>query len=634
MEKTTLVVVIRGWCSTGDFLLFGQPGGEIPASFVSAIESQLPLVEVWCPQLEMDMFSSRSPESLSKDLFTQLEKKLAHSPHVSSIVLIGFSSGSLLARRVFCMAHGADLDGTVNSDLATPWSHLIDRMVILSGITRGWEYSSASPAHVRFLSPLLFSISSLGSKLKLFLSGNFMQEDESSKRQTFIWQLFRGSPFVVSARLQYLNVCKMIADFQQKQPPNSDSKKNKLRSCGVPTTVFLLGAKDEFISPADCTELGPRSEFVFVELPGSSHLDAIQIDGQCEASINRRDRLVAAIAESFYDLSKKEWIISPDDINDYIDPMDLSDSRVNLAENTRKVDHVVLIMHGIRDNGFWTKRVAREIKKLGRNNKLVVRAPTPSYGYFSMWDFVRPGGRERATYWFLETYSDIKTYFPNAKVSFVGHSNGTYIAARALQLCSAIHFENIVFAGSVVRSEFDWRLIKGRAKRVLNYVGKDDKVVAFLPNVLETFNWLDVGGAGAFGFKTNESIDNQKANFKDQPDHSSTKIYQVKYVNGGHGAAIVEDFWPELARFALLGEVPERAPETRSKATNLFFTSAPFLTSVGVIVIAIILSLPVLVPLLIIFISSVAGWAKIKLISLIFLGVFLSWVTVKFIKQW
>ena len=90
-----------------------------------------------------------------------------------------------------------------------------------------------------------------------------------------------------------------------------------------------------------------------------------------------------------------------------------------------------MVIHGIRDNGFWTKRVAREIKNLGRTEKINVRAPTPSYGYFSMWDFIKPGGREQATYWFMEQYANIKSHFPDAKISFVGHSNGTYIAARS-----------------------------------------------------------------------------------------------------------------------------------------------------------------------------------------------------------
>lgn len=95
-------------------MLAGQPGGEIPDTFVRAIEDRLSHVEVWRPELDMSMFSMKSPERLSIDLLDQLDRAIAARPHVSSIVILGFSAGSVLARRVFCMAHGAAPDATVS----------------------------------------------------------------------------------------------------------------------------------------------------------------------------------------------------------------------------------------------------------------------------------------------------------------------------------------------------------------------------------------------------------------------------------------------------------------------------------------------------------------------------------------
>ena len=56
------------------------------------------------------------------------------------------------------MAHGAASDGSVNLPPAS-WADRIDRVVVLSGVTRGWEYSSAAPAHVRFLAPVSSALS-------------------------------------------------------------------------------------------------------------------------------------------------------------------------------------------------------------------------------------------------------------------------------------------------------------------------------------------------------------------------------------------------------------------------------------------------------------------------------------------
>src|SRR5262245_23781006 len=103
------------------------------------------------------MFSMRSAESLAQELFRAIATKMATSPHIEHIVLLGYSTGSVLARRVFCLAHGAAEDGTMSNPPA-PWADKIDRVVMLAGITRGWEFSSASPAHVRFLAPILYRL--------------------------------------------------------------------------------------------------------------------------------------------------------------------------------------------------------------------------------------------------------------------------------------------------------------------------------------------------------------------------------------------------------------------------------------------------------------------------------------------
>ena len=94
--------------------------------------------------------------------------------------------------------------------------------------------------------------------------------------------------------------------------------------------------------------------------------------------------------------------------------------------------------------------------------------------------------------------------------SYVGHSNGTYLVARALKDYPAARFHRIVFAGSVVRCDYDWlqisRPIPGetselpRVDKVLNFTATGDWVVALFPKGLQPIKAIDLGSAGHDGF--------------------------------------------------------------------------------------------------------------------------------------
>lgn len=633
-DKTVLVIAVRGWTTTGDRLLFGRQGGEIRSDFISALENELDSTEVWAPDLEMSMFSMRSAESIAQELFHKISKKIEDSPNIQRIILLGYSAGSLLSRRVFCMAHGASKDGRVEVKNSAAWADKIDRIVMLSGVTRGWEFSSASPAHVRFLAPVLQKVTSMVGWWKT-------KKTKVESSTPLIWQLKRGSPFVVTTRIQYINVFKDLQENLKNR--QIDKAASPLRVKGLPSTVFLLGAKDEYISPSDCTELGPRIEFAFIELTGSNHMDAVQIAGDNENDKERLIRLKAAITSDFNTLCDKPWSVPANDIDDYLDPMDIADVISADVKGATVVDHAVMVVHGIRDNGFWTKRVAREIKTLGRTEKINVRAPTPSYGYFSMWDFIKPGGREQATYWFMEQYANIKSHFPDAKISFVGHSNGTYIAARSLELCSAIQFENVVFAGSVVRRGFRWAGFPDQVRNILNFVGSNDRVVAFLPAVFELFRlrWLDVGGAGAFGFLEAEPEAKNGHVVEKSLNGSGKKVIKLsefRFIPGGHGAATEEEFWREIANFALLGTPPSRTPVTRKAIIRFIFSFAPVITVAGVMLAVILLTLPLTVT------AISTGWAISNApstgiaiagtLGAVSGSLFISWLAGRFLRMW
>jgi hypothetical protein len=166
-------------------------------------------------------------------------------------------------------------------------------------------------------------------------------------------------------------------------------------------------------------------------------------------------------------------------------------------------------------------------------------------------DFINPWGRRNATYWFLEKYAELKVRYPEVSISFIGHSNGTYLAARALELSAVIALERILFAGSVERTGFDWSRFGTKVRSVLNLVATRDAAVAFLPGAFERLRLhligVDVGGAGFDGFCVNKH-------------GKSTVVHNLEFLAGGHGVGIREPLWRDIAAFAVDGTLPAQLP--------------------------------------------------------------------------
>ncbi len=238
--------------------------------------------------------------------------------------------------------------------------------------------------------------------------------------------------------------------------------------------------------------------------------------------------------------------IRSDDINDYFDALDRpkwgADDKNTIALNG-DIEDAVIILHGIRDNGHWTKRIARNLKSTSK--RCVLRAPSPSYGFFSMFDFLMPNRRRRQALWFLEQYADVRECYPRAKISFVGHSNGTYLAGKAMEECNQVEFKRMVLAGSVLRTDFDRDGLKEKGQlleAVLNLKGTRDNVVACLPGAMQkigVLRFLNVGGGRFFGFN--------KATAQSVHEYG---------LAGRHVAGISEPAWETITDFITNKTVP------------------------------------------------------------------------------
>lgn len=464
---------------------------------------QYPQSDVYAPRLPISVFSCANPEKIARDMVGYLAA-LPRIGNYEKIIMVGHSMGAVLARCVWALAHGATPAATIDSDLALDWAGRIERIILVAALNRGWTVSSA-------LSPLNRLVWTAGTAW-----GNFLRH--VLRKEPVVFGVRRGAAFLTTVRLQCLAVEAYLGERR-------------------PITIQLLGTSDDFIAPTDNVDLSTGKNFFYIEIDDATHSGIVDLrEGQGEASALSRFRL--ALKAEAPELKGKS--LTPEDVFDGGDESNDFDTSI-LPEQNFKVKHVVFVIHGIRDRGFWTRRIARKVKSVARerNNGELCRSVTSTYGYFPMGPFLLPWVRRNKVEWLLDQYVAAKSLYPQADFSYIGHSNGTYLLAKALEICPAIHFmDGVVFAGSMVRRNFEWeQYIPSRVSRLINYVATDDWVVAIFPHGLERLHLQDVGGAGHLGFEKPQRVN-------------------ILYAKGEHSAALVPDKWQEMADFVLNNKIP------------------------------------------------------------------------------
>jgi hypothetical protein len=182
-------------------------------------------------RFSIGVFSRRSPEDLAKDINHQITHKyqsLCEPGGSLSIVLLTFSAGVLLTRRAMVM--GLQEEPPMSDYV--PWPQLVKTFIVLSGITKGSQFTTATPAPLRFL----------GQAVRFLAPFNLL-----------IWKLYRGSPFVTDTRLAFHDAFSFDKRIK---------KEDSAVGWGPPRTIFFLGSTDEFVTPSDCLELDPSLDFV------------------------------------------------------------------------------------------------------------------------------------------------------------------------------------------------------------------------------------------------------------------------------------------------------------------------------------------------------------------------------------
>lgn len=492
LKSEELVVVVHGF--TGD--------RRSMDGVLQAIHEQRTGADLLFFSFPSSTFSNRDPFALA----SELEAAIGERDRVRNyrrIILSGYGMGALLARKAYIYGCGSVEDLNFAGDAATTrpprdWMGKVDRIVLLAGMNRGWNPEGRSSGRDWYQSGL--------HRLDLILA-------RLTGTGTFIRSFARGEPFVANLRLQWL--------------ATMEKARGATNGFRPPVVVQVLGDRDDVVSPDDSRDVRGAQEFLWVGVNNTGHTDLLEV-GDAGDGLERKRKIQAAFGGEAHlaELERANPLAATD-----TDP---------------KVTTVVFVLHGIRDMGVWTSEFMHPLQAgfselhPGSGEKIYVHRA--AYGYFPMGSFLLFGDRQKNVRWFMDQVTELRARFPNLKdIHFIGHSNGTEVLASALATYRTLKVGRVVFAGSVVRRDFEWSRFMGRVGQVRNYVASADWVVALFPKLYELpgFRLLnpDLGSAGYNGF-----------------EDGFVKNGETQFIVGGHKAALDPRNIRSIVAFILKGE--------------------------------------------------------------------------------
>jgi alpha-beta hydrolase superfamily lysophospholipase len=510
-RPTGLLVILHGW----------HDDTRSMADLLGAARAIYPNFDCYVPNLPIRYFLSRTRAvDLAERLFADIDERITGygNGRYREIILVGHSFGAALARAVWVQAQGARLNGDLALTGARPWAASIKRLILIAGVNRGWDPHLPVGPDIRIQQWF-------GNVIENICGRNFLVLD-----------VRRGAPFLTTLRLQILKM--------QRQIDRRDT----------PIVVNLIGTFDNVVAPGDNIDLATNQPVFHLEVERSGHASILQFWDRT-AGDGRYRAFKLALTGTADELAAHA--MSPDFIAEMVGEraaeLHVATEPPAAADDPdAPVPHapadVVFIVHGIRDYGFWTKRLANRLKAFAIEQQKTCHTITSSYGYFPMGAFLLRAERSKRVGWFLDQYVTARATYPEGtRFHFVGHSHGTYLLAAAIDRCAAVRFERVVFAGSVVSSRFKWAdFTTGRngeppqVRKILNYVASQDWVVATVPKALEWISYFGPGrhcGLGAAGHN----------GFSDPAEG----LEQIRYIRGKHSAAIRPDTWDGMSSFLL-----------------------------------------------------------------------------------
>ena len=345
------------------------------------IEDTYPHADLLIPELPLKRaFSLARPEEIIAELLIGIDKawdqrETNGSGGYNDILMVGHSVGALYARKLYVCACGETKDAPFETELKNylnekkgkplentrKWAKAVDRIILLAGMNRGWSIDHH-----------LFTKNAIQWNVGTVIGGAMMALRLGTPT---IFTVRRGEPFITQLRIQWLAMRRNWDCKNKKQIEGLTQGE-----VGCATVVQLLGTIDDMVSPEDNIDLVAGSDFLYFDVPQSDHKTVIEMDDSSSAGRKRIEVFSDALNLPYEKLKEKENQIFPSD--------------ESLIENP-KVTDVVFVIHGIRDKGYWTHKIARQVISEARkeNKDRLFASVTSTYGYFPMLSFLNPRRR-------------------------------------------------------------------------------------------------------------------------------------------------------------------------------------------------------------------------------------------------
>jgi pimeloyl-ACP methyl ester carboxylesterase len=159
---------------------------------------------------------------------------------------------------------------------------------------------------------------------------------------------------------------------------------------------------------------------------------------------------------------------------------------------------VVVLLHGIRTEGYWEASLAK-----------MFRASIPGcfvypvkYSYYDAFRLLAPAifaksRMERV----LDQIELVRAQHPDSRIVVIAHSFGTYLITKLLTEKPLLKLQGLILCGSIVPRDFKWarvlttRISSGQIEFVINDCGARD----IWPLLAQSITW-GYGASGTFGF--------------------------------------------------------------------------------------------------------------------------------------
>ncbi len=503
---TKLVVVMHAFTNDRDDM----------KHVVDAVVEAHPDADILAPNYNSSLFANTSLPHTAAKLSATIEyyynesRKSGHE--YSEIILVGHSIGALLCRKSYLYGLGIGTDYPYPAFKKQDWVDQTSRIILLAGINRGWNPDKL---------PLGQKI---GGRIASWIASFF-------GHGKMIHSAERGSPFVTDLNLNWKKA----------------SHENLIKA----QVIQLLGKDDKIAPLEEQEEILSTPDFIMMNLiQDATHANIIDMDKHSDdiSSLRKRSLFIDALTLPEEQLKQAYGSNSYDHLND-------------LYSDRYTVKHIVMVVHGIRDEGKWIEALEGQLNQSKEASTIIEGG---EYGWFPMGRFLLFNEREKWVRWFVDQVAHFSSIYPDAEISFIGHSNGTYLLASALEQYTALRFNNIYFAGSVVRTDFPWDDYLKSSDRVHHFrndIAVDDWVVAWFPHFYQIIRkqlnlsddgFFNIGSGGFTGFEQQSGKDN------------------VNYVTGGHGGALKNA--ESISNFILFNDT-EKLTE-QSEYNNLMVMSS------------------------------------------------------------